>query len=68
LMPDQLENGEWQLRSDVLALILRTDGPDLRLYDPEANAYLRMPEETEAALQAAEAEIERLKALLEQQK
>jgi Uma2 family endonuclease len=96
LKPKPLAKGEWQLESEVLDLILHTAGSNLRLYDPETRAYLRMPEETESALaetesvlaetesvlaeteaalraeravrEAAEGEITRLKALLEQRK
>jgi Uma2 family endonuclease len=67
VLPRQLLNGEWQIGSEVLALLLETDHHNLRLYDPDKEEYLRTPEETEAALRNAEAEIERLRSLLNQQ-
>jgi Uma2 family endonuclease len=48
--PQPFTKGEWQLESEVLGLALHTEGPNLRLYDPETSAYLRLPEETEEAL------------------
>lgn len=54
LKPWPLANGEWQLESEVLALALHTEGSNLRLYDPETHAYLRMPVETELALAESE--------------
>jgi len=76
--PDPWAEGEWQMESQVLELTLRTEGQTLRLYDPEQALYLLTPaEEAEArhlaeaqaakkaqALDAAEAEIARLQALL----
>lgn len=71
LTPVVWSEGEWQLRSEVLGLILRTSGSDLHLYDPEREAYLLTPaEEAEARRLAesraaeAEAEIARLRAML----
>lgn len=65
LMPEPIQENEWQLKSDVLGLLLRSDGARLRLYDPEAATYLRTP--AEAALRDAEEEIARLRALLAEQ-
>jgi len=67
VIPEQLDNGEWQTSSEVLELILRTEGSSLRLYDPEQKRYLLMPAEEAEARRAAEAEVERLRALLAQQ-
>lgn len=67
VIPEQLDNGEWQTNSEVLGLVLQTEGPNLRLYDPEQERYLPMPAEEAEARRAAEAEVERLRALLAQQ-
>ena len=67
VLPTQLSSGEWQIESKVLALLLETAEHNLRLYDPDKEEYLRTPIETEAALRDAEAEIERLRTLLNQQ-
>ena len=67
VLPVQLPNGDWQIESEVLGLLLETADHNLRLYDPDKEEYLRTPEETEAALRDAEAEIERLRTLLNQQ-
>jgi Uma2 family endonuclease len=67
LMPQPFREEEWQLPSDMLGLLLRSEGPQLRLYDPAAAAYLRTPAEAEEALRAAEEEIARLRALLDEQ-
>ena len=67
VIPEQLNNSEWQTSSEVLELILRTEGSSLRLYDPEQKRYLLMPAEEAEARRAAEAEVERLRALLAQQ-
>jgi Uma2 family endonuclease len=74
VMPESWDDGEWQIHSQVLGLTLRSDGSWLRLYDPEQERYLlTRSEETEARRQAearaeaAEAELARLRALLEQQ-
>ncbi len=81
VLPQQLDDGEWQMSSQVLELTLQTDHFNLRLLDPESGNFLLMPDEEAAAHRAAkaralaeaearrvaEAEIERLRALLEQQ-
>lgn len=74
IMPQPWDEGEWQIHSQVLGLTLRTDGSLLRLYDPEQERYLlTRAEETEvrrqaeARAEAAEAELARLRARLEQQ-
>lgn len=74
VLPAQLSNDQWQIESEVLGLRLETADHNLRLYDPVKEEYLRTPEETEAALRyerearlAAEAEIARLRDLLNQQ-
>ena len=51
----------------MLGLILRTEGPNLRLYDPEQERYLLTPAEEAEARRVAEAEVERLRVLLAQQ-
>ena len=66
LRPERLPTGEWQLSSNVLGLILQTEGRGLRLFDPARQRFLLKPQEVEEARQAAEAEVERLKALLAQ--
>ena len=49
-------------RSDVLALdICARPGLELRLYDPGSEQWLRTHRESEEALQAAEAEVQRLR-------
>jgi Uma2 family endonuclease len=61
--PMRLQDG--RLRSRQLGLWLESDGNDLRLVDPETNARLPTTAEVEAAAdraQAAEAELERLRA------
>lgn len=67
VLPRQLPDGQWQIESEVLLLLLETTSHNLRLYDPVQEEYLRTPKETEAALRDAEAEIARLRALLNQQ-
>ncbi|NJN54097.1 MAG: Uma2 family endonuclease [Anaerolineae bacterium] len=54
LRPQPLPTSEWQLESQVLSLQLHTHGSNLRLYDGELDAYLRMPEETESMLAETE--------------
>ncbi len=50
---EPLGQDNWELDSEVLGLILRTDGYRLRLYDPLQEAYLLTPaEEAEARRQA----------------
>jgi Uma2 family endonuclease len=49
------------LHSNILRLELHEAQGGLRLYNPKTGVYLRAPEETEAALQAAEAEVARLR-------
>ncbi|MDZ7361950.1 MAG: Uma2 family endonuclease [candidate division KSB1 bacterium] len=62
-------NGSLHLRSKILGLELRVEKGQLRLYDQKTGKRLRTPEETEANLKAAEAEIARLrKALAKLQK
>jgi hypothetical protein len=62
-------NGSLHLRSKILGLTLRVEKGHLRLYDQRTGERLRTPEETEANLKAAEAEIARLrKALAKLQK
>ncbi|MBI3761263.1 MAG: Uma2 family endonuclease [Chloroflexi bacterium] len=75
LKPASHAEGEWEIASERLGLILRTDGSALRLYDPKRNEYLRTHgEEAEARRQAearaaeAEAELSRLRGLLSRQK
>ena len=72
-MPEPWAEGEWQIHSQVLGLTLRSDGPDLRLYDPEQGRYLLNRAEeadarrlAEARAAAAEAEVARLRAMLDQ--
>ncbi len=64
LKPQPLRAGEWQLESLVLGLVLHTAGPDLRLYDPETDAYLRMPEETESMLVETESMLAETESML----
>ncbi|MEA3341544.1 MAG: Uma2 family endonuclease [Chloroflexota bacterium] len=74
VMPEPWSEGEWQIHSQVLGLTVRTDGPTLRLYDPEQDRYLfSRPEEAqarrlaEARATTAETEIARLQAILARQ-
>jgi Uma2 family endonuclease len=74
VLPQPWDAGEWQIESQVLGLTLRSDGSLLRLYDPElGRCLLTRFEETEARrraearAEAAEAELARLRAQLEQQ-
>ncbi len=74
VMPEPWDEGEWQLHSQVLGLTLRTDGPTLRLYDPEQDRYLFSRAEeaearrlAEARAETAETEIARLRAMLARQ-
>ena len=73
IMPEQWTGGEWQIYSEVLNLMLRSNGSTLRLYDPLSEQYLLSgSEEAEAhrraeeRAQAAEAELARLRATLAQ--
>jgi Uma2 family endonuclease len=82
LQPEPLPDGEWQLEGKLLGLILQTQGETLRLYNPQTGQFLLTHEEEVAARRAeamarraaeeradaAEAEIARLRALLEQRK
>jgi hypothetical protein len=74
IVPEPWAGGEWQIHSQVLDLTIRTDGPTLRLYDPTQEQYLLSRAEEAAArqaaekrAQAAEAELSRLRAMLDQQ-
>jgi len=88
LTPKSLGDDDWELFSETLGLLLRTDGDTLRLFDPQTNHYLltrgeeaearRQAEhsaelegearrQAEARLQAAEAELARLRTLLSRQ-
>lgn len=74
LKPEPLPEGEWQLKSEALGLLLHTAGRALRLYDPARGEYLRTYAEEAAARREAEtraaeaeAEIARLRAALAQQ-
>ncbi len=81
VMPEPWDEGEWQIHSQVLGLTVCTDGPTLRLYDPEQDRYLlSRPEEAqarrlaeaqavtaEARAATAETEIARLRAMLARQ-
>lgn len=50
---ESLGQDNWELDSEVLGLVLRTDGHTLRLFDPLQEAYLLTPaEEAEARRQA----------------
>ena len=49
-----LPGGEWQLSSQVLGLMLQTDGSDLRLLDPVTDMRLLMAGEEADARRAAE--------------
>ena len=53
------------LFSRELGLELHVDAGQLRLYDPQQQAYLLSPDETQARAERAEAEIEKLRAELE---
>ena len=66
IVPQSGEAGEWTMSSTILGLELRTRGHTLRLFDPKTGQYLRTYQEEAEALRAAEAEIARLRALLEQ--
>lgn len=79
--PVPLPNGEWEMESRVLGLLLRSDGQWLRPYDPQRGTYLltygeqaaarRVEQEArqaaESQLAQAEAEIARLRAALQRQ-
>jgi len=74
VIPEPWAGGEWQIHSQVLDLTIRTDGPTLRLYDPAQERYLLNHAEEAAARQAAEkraetaeAELVRLRAMLDRQ-
>jgi Uma2 family endonuclease len=67
LQPDRLPDGEWQLASEVLGLHLQTKENALRLYDPHTEQFLLTPSEEAKARRVAEAEIARLRVLLDQQ-
>jgi Uma2 family endonuclease len=81
LKPESLADDEWQLESRLLGLILKSEGDILRLYDPKAEQLLLTPSEEAKgrraaekraaietkARQAAEAEIARLRTLLDEQ-
>lgn len=55
MTPKDLGDDNWELYSEVLGLVLRTDGPTLRLYDPVQGAYLlTRGQEAEARRQAEE--------------
>jgi Uma2 family endonuclease len=56
LTTEAFDAGEWRLYSEELELELRTDGKQLRLFDPRANSYLRTPQEEAEAREAAEAQ------------
>ncbi len=80
-MPEPWDEGEWQIHSQVLGLTVHTDGSTLRLYDPGQDRYLfSRPEEAqarreeakarrlaEARAATAEAELTRLRAILDRQ-
>jgi len=66
LVPQPDEAGEWKMSSAVLGLELHTRGNALRLFDPAADQYLRTYAEEAEALRNAEAEIARLRRLLEE--
>jgi Uma2 family endonuclease len=63
----QAGEGEWYLFSETLGLELHTRGNSLRLFDPQTSQYLRTYAEEAEALRNAEAEISRLRRLLEEQ-
>jgi Uma2 family endonuclease len=67
LEPQPLPDDEWQLESKVLGLLLQTQDSMLRLYDPQTGQCLRTHREEADARRAAEAELARLRALLDQQ-
>ncbi len=67
VMPESWDDGEWQIQSRVLGLTLRSDGSSLRLYDSEQERYLLTRSEEAEARRQAEAELARLRAMLEQQ-
>ncbi len=74
VVPEPWAGGEWQIHSQVLDLTIRTNGPTLRLYDPTQERYLLSHAEQAAArraaekrAEAAEAELDRLRAMLDRQ-
>ncbi len=81
VVPESWGEGGWQIHSQVLDLTIRINGPTLRLYDPVQEQYLLSHAEeadarrkeanarqaAEKRAETAEAELARLRALLDRQ-
>ena len=74
LVPELVAPDQWQMDSEILGLTLRTEDGNLRLLNPTTGKYLlsrseegEMRRQAEEKLADAEAEIARLKRLLDQE-